>query len=1724
MTTTYPFALDDDSSIQRVDDNLTQIGQDVINALRSATFALESALGLQPNGSKGSLADRINQSLNPDGSIKASALTSIGLVTLPITNSQVASNAGILETKLSLAHTTSDLYSLIQVNSTLLNSLSAFLTATSSNLNGHVGGAAVKLDGTSNRHVASHIDLNSIPSDSRDVSFVWSGLVDKTGSLRSAVTVAQAILQINNDLVGHENATSGAHLASAITIDTSKFIEIPPSVNDAQDLANYIDTNEFTKIGEHRSTQHSNGIAPTARVQAFNLPDGYGLQVVPPTAATSYLVRSPAVSPVDSISNGDDLIRFVPSNTGFNFDAAFRLVQVGDTIHINYGNGVEASFPVESVRYIPGSEWVVRINGTNLYDSADGYALARIDRSRADSNTSGILAVAAANATPSASFSTILSGLIVGDPRAAGALGLGFDPGQLDSTHYSLWLEFYPTGNPSDRIIQLPAIDVTGNAGITPGKYTLSSVVQATNNSLRSIGYNLRLMAYQYNGEFGIKMTDSIGGAGFAIIKGVNSAGTLTVGTYSNNVIAEINDTFDALGLGVRGSDQASPAYQSSYTSSLAAQYPTKVLLPVKNRNYIANGQKRDSFNPTYLANKDGYWDGYIAARVPVGAFTVETTYHIYLDLKAAGLKPGKSITIQPSIPFTDARYADVDYGRFIIKSVFFPPICPGVPQATEITVINGLHATGNGFGFSSGPTLPVRLYFGSDSVGFDAEDIIDISPSVTQYRRHHEVFIDQTGRTFSHERARLPLQVEDTQPSWLGTGKFHIREVSKKLRGYRDASPTLYNKYVRFYVTSYNASTGEYDGYLGQRFSAADTNITSVGPLTRGRKNQTIRFFDETYVDYIDIEYQEEVSPGTSILSTAAARFVDIEVFPSLRNDQEFFHLANTEVNWTPAAGNDIVQTVIDKRNFGTIDENCFTDSALLALSAGDRWLHQNGIVRGFALDSISSVANSGEIFFKGGLALVNGRMVATNNNSVTIPKVYPTGSSLPQTLNWAIVVNERGNLEAFILTSSKQQYFATIGASNWYVPSFTFQELIDTKKNVTVIAVANVTVASLTVNSVNDVRRIILNGTASAPLTWAGDNQEVANFQSITSLKNWISYYSSVKNRVKVIGTLSIDSTVDLTGFTREVVIDGSEAIFNVNVTKGFLLGSNVTLDSCTFNYNIAAAPFAALSMVAGDEINTGNGCLYGAGGTDLSHVTIRNCTFTTLRTTQRPPFINLELNKGQVNDQIKIIDNQFLESTPSSETQAIVAIVQLYAGVSSNPAVLSNSLIARNICSHKQGIYVTTISGLLGPLNSSPIPGINSVNSFIRENSCGKIGFMTSALPNSLASQTQVDRQQGLFIEKNTCIFIGNVIGNSYIPSTGSFQYATGPVVIDGNRCSWIYFNQNEDYSNFAYCMSKISNNYLAASDSTFLIGSLPNYAIMLGDDGNYNYQTQVVVTGNLINYGRFDGVTYGYNIGISNCMGAIISHNIIKGLNTSGIGIDVLVGGSAQKRCNISNNQIYRGTTSIANYIRLETSSTDTEGFCVDNYFDSTTINGSTATTIATPSGSWIVERNKNQTATMFITAATATTGIRDATQADPNTAGTLAAYNASFTTAARDFTFHYGNTGTELWATWIVPLSVLPKNAQLISASSVVVMSNTTPTTKKATMYFTDEVLGVSASSTVNPLTAGNQTLTNSTAGYSSSPSSGGYIVLEFDISGGSVVEAYARIMNITYRW
>lgn len=1703
--TLYPNAIDGDAELTRVDDDITEIGAEAINQIREAVFAIQQELGIRPSGTVGSLTGRLSVSLNDNGTIKTSAFASVGLVTLPITDNQVGTNAGISEFKLNLDHSTSDLYNLTISNQSLINSVVTFTNTLSSDLNTHIAGGQLLADGDPARHVASHIDLNAVPSDSRDLAFAWTGLLDVDGNARTATTVAEGLLQINNELVDHQNAVANAHPGTAIDLDVDNFTEIPKTVDTVQKFAQHVNDFEVLTVGEHRAIQHANAIPLIARSDAATTADGYSQNIVPSTPVNTYLVTSPNIIPVDDLSTGDDIINFKPDNTGFVFDGQFSQVAVGDIVTVNYGNGFEASFPVESIRYVPGTRWIVRINGTNLADNtADGYALARIDRPKFDRNTAGVLAVAAANATPVGSFNSTLSSLIVGNPRGATALGNGFDPNQLNGTHYNLYLEMYPTGNPADRVISLPAVDVTGNQGSTPGQYTLDTVVQETNNALREIGFNLRLISFAYEGNFGIMLADAINNVSFSISTGVLSSvtGLVEEGTLTNNVIGvATGDGYDALGLGPTHADLAGPTYASttSFVDSTAAQNPTKVIVPFNRRNYVVDGRNVNTFAPTWAATEDAngdfYWDGYISARTPVGSFTVETTYTINLDLKAAGLKPGKTVVIQPTIDFSDSNYFDTDYGRFIIKSVSFPPECPGDTAQTFITVINGIHATGVGFGFSSEPSLPVRVYFSEDSVSFNNKNVINTIPTALDYHRFHEVFISNKLNTFSHERARMPVQNETG--SLLSSTNWHVENVSPKLRGYPDTTLSQ-DRFIRLFILSYDTATGQYDGYIGKR---AGSGIVSLGPVTTGRKDVVTRFYDETNVDFIDLRYIEtgtDLGSATAILSDGTSggggtpRYVDIELFPSLRNNDEMLLLATCEVNWDP-----IVERVIDRREFGSIDEEDFTQSAIDFIRAGDRFLHDNGVLRGLDFDFISTI-NAGEIFFKGGVALVNGNIVNVNNISATIPQITenPTTSD---TLDWAICVDEFGNLVPVLLVASDQQFFARDLASpnnTYYVPSYTFQELIEERKDLTPIYIANVTIASVTVNDTSDVRRFVDDGKKRelvfSPEDFAG------TFHTVEGLRNWVNNYaSSAPVNVKVRGNFVLTSTLSFAGFEYPVILEGDGANLSTTAAQGFLIDSNVTFKNINFTYNPTG-----ITYTTNDQINSANGCIFHS-GTNADDIRIENCKFTSTLTTQRPPFISFELASGEYVRNLVIKDNFFSDAAGTAAAyQAAIALV--HVATTGSSSLLRDIVIDNNRCDNHQGIH------LIAETNSAAAVVLASItqNVKVTNNNCGVIGLSTTGGQSSIGFDTRTNRTSGLEVSNNVAGFIATLVnapagavieGTEIYPNSGgsiTYPISMGSYRIFHNDAHWIRMAAGNDDSANEFNSFLISENKLDGYVTTYQNnwsagGSAESSAISCitttTDDSN------IIISNNTIKQGRYNSTDYEYNYGIrlvSSEQSAAVLDNIIKGIATSGIGISTP--SSFTGEISIKGNKIYRRSNSITRYIGLSTSGAGV-GLCVDNFLDNHTINGSDIETISTTTSNWSVSNNKNHQQVVTLNNV-GIWGIDDTVVGNDTYASRLDYQNSTALQSGLDTSaveIFYDNTdGLTNFGQRISMLQLLPLNVKVIDitltmvtsisvgATGVIYINNTpglfTPLTVNKTVNNTPIVFEISENGSFDP--------------------------------------------------
>lgn len=1531
--TFYPSAVDDDTSLVRIDDNISELGDTAINQLREAVFAIEQYLGLNPQGALSSLSNRMNISINADGTIKSSALSSVGLVTLPITNVQVASNAGIDESKLNLTYTTPSLYSSIGALTIVVNNVVLESSKNWTDIRLHILGAPFLFGSTTPaRHESSAIDLGAV-------------LVDKNGANYSATTVWLGLYQINQTLNTHQNAVYSAHPATAITVDASGFTELSTEITNVQEALTYIDDIETKSAGFDRATLSSNGIVRETRNQAINMPDGYSFPVVPETTCYTYLGMPIQVAPNDSDLDGDDVIIFVPVNTNYVFDSQFTNVVPGDIIRVNYLNGVTGVFEIAAVSFYPDNVWKVRINGINLAnrDGTDGYvAIARIDRPQFDTNTRGVLACAPAetNINPAIGCTTFLSSVIVGSQRGATAVGLALDPAQLDGYHYNLYLRLYPTGE-SSIFTDLYPIDVTGNFGASPGYYNLDIIIENCNKSFRAAGFNYRFIAFNHKGQFGVMLADAINNASFSIISGAISNTSVITGTYTNNVIGA-SDGYDALGFGASKAGLSSPVGTFT-TGAAAAGLSTIIISPIKQRNSIINGVRRD-FLPAAL---DTNTDGYFLATI-TGYNNTPTTktidYTIYSNLLTSSIKPGKTIVVQPiGTPTADGYNL---YGRFIVGSVVY------TASTTIVKVVNGLHNTVDAIMTSFDPrSTDVRIYVGADSVTFDVQNM-DASGT---FHRYHEIMADQLCNTFAIERACMSQTAGGTNFLNTALPGWRIRRVSPKLKGYLNS--VNFTHWIRFVISSYNTTTGEFEGYLAQ--ASGSYGVVNPGPTVKGLKNHPVRFYDNSYVNYIDIEFRETATAtGTPLLSGTIPQVADIQIFPGLSEDSENFVLAGVSHN------DRNITSITDLREFGTVSERNFSDSALAYIETGERYLHANGVVRGF--EYITSSSPSGILSFTGGCALVDGKFVSVDAGSVKIPEVVINATPSADH-NAFICVNKDGNL-VIVLKSTGAEIFAYY--NQYFVESLTFKDIVENRKDLCVIAQVTYLIASSTFSisaiQVKDARRFVTNESIN-DFTLCNDGTFSASFQTLRAVEVWSDEYEIPKVKIKSL-------TCDIWNFyhstnDHNIIFEGG--VINItDQSQGFwIYSSNFTLKDCVINYTPS---FTNLTL--GDIVN----CEYEISAivlrTGISNITLENNTFysSVSLATNRPPFIGFFSDTGTI-DNVKIVHNNFTDGY-CTENVAI-AFVATDVNNATRPT-LSNCIISGNIANNDQTLFIssrTTPTPATGVFSKSSYVIVDNV--IIENNKFGAIGLLIDG--------------GSIIIQNNTADVIATGIGVTLDPSAtalyektygsdirnGSFtsfgKYNTPEIKIIGNnvKCNirvdgalpGVYVNSNtinrtDLNSNFP---KMFFWHYYKSSE----IVTVMDMAISIIDTGGTGSSLGIQCCNNTI----LAATDCGYQAAVINlyCFGNI-NNNVLNNCfyekvasTPTSIGIYQYLS-LAAKASTIVGNSFFRGSTDIVSYIYSTNTCTNITGNSFDKFWvsgandaagsgmDFSTITGATGT--------------------------------------------------------------------------------------------------------------------------------------------------------------------------------
>lgn len=1635
--TVYPNQIDNDLDILRIEDNLTQTGADTINALRDATFAIEETLGINPQGTKGTLVDFLGVSFNSDGTIKTSVLTSAGLATLPITNSQIAAGAGIVESKLNLDYSTATLNAAISALTSTVNGVNSVITELDTNFTLHIYGKVTPTtsDGYVNRHVGSHIDINNgefngYPQytgvDPRDTSYNNPGLYDLSGNIRNARTVMKALIQINNDFLSHALSTSTTkHLATFVSVDTSNFDVIPTDKDNVQLVLDFIDDYESEIIEKHRAEQHSDGIPRASIVESYEN-DGYNTIFGTFECSTS------------TTSGGLGQVSFTA--TPGELDWAFRQIVPGDIVQINYG-GYIADHTIDTITYTPGATYNLTIDGYILSTSSNIYGL--LKKSKYDDNHYGALGVASVNHNyyDPPNDAAVPGSAIVVSPNCAAATGLDFAPDDLDTTHYMLYIAYYPTGDPADVNLVPPTnilgIDVTGNKGVTPGKYDIQYIVKTTNRAFREGGYNYRFVAFEYKGQFGIALADVIDNAAFSIISGTASGTTLGAGAFTNNVVGDATSPIkDPLGLGYTKANVASPDYQTPTSTSL----PTRVITRKVGRKYNINGQYIDYLKKGHLTNSSGYYDGYFYKREVLGTTRTRGVYRVSQNLENTELKIGSTIVVYPAVDRTDSTFKEQDYGRFIVEDLDYG-CCPG-DDWTDITVITCTSLTGdpNFIATTPPPNLAVKIYFSEDSVTFENNDGSD-------YRNLFEVFVKREGETYSHKRARFELKAPSngreldtsigTTNIYDGYG-WHIVDASPKLRGFlpATAAATDLRKFVRFVINNYDSTDDSYDGYIGQPDDSSVGGILNTGPVTRVRKGNIGRYYDNTAVDYVEIRFTENLITSALDISVPPGefRYVDIEIFDTMRLNEEQMCLAVCEQT-SSGASKTFVDYFIDKRQFGTVSERNLTTSAIQFIEASDRLFRQNGIARGFEYKGMSG----NNLVFNGGTAVVNGTIVNTNNFTV-FPFELSDGL-LPTTVNYAICLRSDGTHELVIVNSSSsttEEY--TTGREIVY----TLSELIATRKDLLPLWVFTVVTASLTVNpTLEDVRKFIANAEINSPLTLVGPTDEsnsidtrIGNFASWDAVSNYIKYAGFINSTILVKGDTTISSTVDFNEVP--VTIKGEKGnIVRCTANVGINLQSHIVIDGINFMREVdgyglsySTSGYSKGTLVFAVSGNT-EPVMY-------NDVVIKNCSFDTTSGYQASGYAHILFEETgprsrSIFKNIKILNNRFLESL---FPQLDIAFVDKSGDVLSDPTdysltghgtILNSVTIDGNTGAHNSWIMLSSDNYNSGSGSSR---GLSAYGVRIINNNFTHLWYNLSRyLPTGYNGTSygveynnrlpimnaEFDVQNNSFNDiinraiDGTLLGIDETIFSLYVYK--QVDVASPSINISNNRCTSIAVSINGDlYNDGTYDYPKsagsiqIVNNIIQSSPyNGVLFNPSSSYAstsqfFAIGVSGNmtmgHEKKNLVKINGNIISnemksFGSLSGSQYDYLYPIFTSTPADIQNNTIEqciyDTSSSGIWLNYIHPSTSGHGDNtytsqVTNNTITRGSTDIYSYILIGGDDKINSIAVKDNLFDGYTVVDSPTTVAdhyaikfnATPYEKVSAQRNVGQ---MFFTDLT-----------------------------------------------------------------------------------------------------------------------------------------------------
>ena len=622
----YPNGLDTDAELPRVDDAITEIGGLAIDSLRSAVFAIEKALGVKPQGTAADLAGRLGMSLDANGHIKASALSGIGLVTLPITNTQVGSAAGIEESKLDLNYGTTLLKSWIDSLRVRVDALEVTVATTIAHFAAHVTSPSVW-----GRHRTSDIDAYD----------VFAGM-----------NAQGALTNLDTRLKAHIADLVDAHDGSAISLDASRFSSI--TATDVQSGAEQLEALQLVEIVRHCDRHHGNGILGTQ--DAFLAGTSHGEVLIAASATTAA-----------SIGNGFIKFAVAPSAP------AFQSISKNDRIDFVSAGGKTYTFVISGTQ---------STNQVNIFGSmpVSGVGTATVYKTAEETLEPSVAMVCMRQDTLSPRPST----LQIVHPSSPFIMSSGFRGSDLSASAANIRL-LYPNQDGSGDTGNLDVYAAMAAFSAVKSTWTVENIARTINSQLFSPGIGLPrypLVAFAYKGELTFAF-DAPGADGYVEI-GVPTANdaTSTLGFVSGTKeyarssrdlyidgyeITSVSKLLDAYGQ-ITASDTITFTSVNLLALGVKSGHLARIT-PYHKGTYVISDVTSstivfDSANEHDFTSSPSALNKQIRVIVYADAFSVSTTptqhtlYEVFLDGYDDGYGPVAGLKASPRVGYFDTPAA----------------------------------------------------------------------------------------------------------------------------------------------------------------------------------------------------------------------------------------------------------------------------------------------------------------------------------------------------------------------------------------------------------------------------------------------------------------------------------------------------------------------------------------------------------------------------------------------------------------------------------------------------------------------------------------------------------------------------------------------------------------------------------------------------------------------------------------------------------------------------------------------------------------------------------------------------------------------------------------------------------------------------------------------------------------------------------------------------------